>query len=85
MSPVASHFVAGVLEHLPGLMAITAPTPNSYRRLQPCTWSGAYKVKRIGGYLLVVIIVYGRGFKVIISANVRSLAAVGLCIRGLVY
>ncbi|KAL5464026.1 hypothetical protein EMCRGX_G032983 [Ephydatia muelleri] len=43
LSPVASHFVAGVLEHLPGLMAITAPTPNSYRRLQPSTWSGAYK------------------------------------------
>lgn len=44
LSPLASHFVAGLLEHLPGLMALTAPSLNSYRRLQPSTWSGAYRV-----------------------------------------
>lgn len=36
------HFVAGILKHLPGLLAFTSPSPNSYRRLQPSTWSGAY-------------------------------------------
>ena len=44
LSPIATHFVAGMLEHLPALMAITVPSTNSYRRLQPCTWSGAYQV-----------------------------------------
>jgi glutamine synthetase len=31
-----------VLAHLRGLVAITAPTVNSYRRLQPRLWSSAY-------------------------------------------
>lgn len=37
-------FLAGILEHLPSLVAITAPTPNSYRRLQPRCWAGGYRV-----------------------------------------
>ncbi|MGW8182198.1 MAG: glutamine synthetase, partial [bacterium] len=37
-------FIAGVLEHLPALMALTTPTPNSFKRVQPKFWSGAYKV-----------------------------------------
>jgi glutamine synthetase len=44
LSVVARHFVAGVLAHLPGLCAITVPTPNSYRRLLPHFWAGAYAV-----------------------------------------
>ena len=44
LSEIAKHFIAGMLEHLPALMAITVPSTNSYRRLQPCTWSGAYQV-----------------------------------------
>ncbi|MEA5451345.1 glutamine synthetase family protein [Leptolyngbya sp. CCNP1308] len=44
LSDVASSFTAGLLHHLPALMAITAPSPNSYRRLQPHCWSGAYAV-----------------------------------------
>ena len=43
LSPTASHFIAGILHHLPALMAITVPSTNSYRRLQPCTWSGNYR------------------------------------------
>lgn len=43
LSPVAQAFVAGILHHLPALMAIATPTPNSYRRLQPHFWSGAYR------------------------------------------
>jgi glutamine synthetase len=35
-------FVAGILEHLPALMAFTAPSPNSYQRLAPGMWSSAY-------------------------------------------
>ncbi|WP_013320759.1 glutamine synthetase family protein [Gloeothece verrucosa] len=42
LSSLARHFIAGLLEHLPALMAITAPNPNSYRRIQPQTWSGAF-------------------------------------------
>ncbi len=43
LSPVARQFVAGILDHLPGLMALTTPSPNSYRRLQPQSWSGAFR------------------------------------------
>jgi len=35
-------FLAGVLAHLPGLVALTCGSVNSYRRLAPSTWSGAY-------------------------------------------
>lgn len=34
-------FMAGVLYHLPALVAILAPTTNSYRRLQPGCWAGS--------------------------------------------
>jgi len=33
-----------VLAHLPALLALTAPSVNSYRRLQPRFWSSAYTV-----------------------------------------
>ncbi|KAH7853720.1 hypothetical protein Vadar_005910 [Vaccinium darrowii] len=42
MSKVGEEFMAGVLEHLPSILAFTAPVPNSYDRIQPNTWSGAY-------------------------------------------
>jgi glutamine synthetase len=42
LSEVAERFVAGILAHLPGLLALTAPSVNSYRRLQPRYWSSAY-------------------------------------------
>jgi glutamine synthetase len=38
----AGHFLAGVIEHMPALCAFTAPTPVSYLRLQPHTWTGAW-------------------------------------------
>lgn len=43
LSPIARQFVAGILQHLPALMAITTPSTNSYRRLQPHFWSGAFR------------------------------------------
>lgn len=42
VSQLGYHFIAGVLAHLPGLLALTAPSYNSYRRLQPHFWSSAY-------------------------------------------
>jgi glutamine synthetase len=42
LSPAAHAFVGGVLAHLPALVALTAPSVNSYRRLQPRFWSSAY-------------------------------------------
>ncbi|MEA5509513.1 glutamine synthetase family protein [Crocosphaera sp. UHCC 0190] len=43
LSPLAQQFVAGILKNLPALMALTTPSTNSYRRLQPQHWSGAYR------------------------------------------
>ncbi|XP_042042819.1 protein fluG-like [Salvia splendens] len=42
ISKVGEEFMAGVLDHLPSILAFTAPVPNSYDRIQPNTWSGAY-------------------------------------------
>lgn len=42
LSQLAYHFIAGVMEHLPGLTALTCPSMNSYRRLSPGSWSTAY-------------------------------------------
>jgi glutamine synthetase len=36
------HFAAGLLEHLPALVALTCPSFNSYHRLQPRAWSSAF-------------------------------------------
>ena len=44
ISRLGYHFIAGVLAHLPGLLALTAPSYNSYRRLQPHFWSSAFGV-----------------------------------------
>jgi glutamine synthetase len=43
LSLPARSFIAGILHHLPALMALTTPSSNSYRRLQPHHWSGAYR------------------------------------------
>ena len=42
LSAVGYHFLAGVLAHLPGLVALACGTVNSYRRLAPRMWSGAF-------------------------------------------
>ena len=42
LSALAEQFVAGILAHLPGLLALTAPSFNSYLRLLPEHWSSAY-------------------------------------------
>jgi glutamine synthetase len=42
LSDEARSFVAGVLAHLPALCALTAPSFNSYHRIVPRYWAGAY-------------------------------------------
>jgi glutamine synthetase len=42
LSGRGSGFVAGILEHLPAVMAFSAPSPNSYQRLAPGMWASAY-------------------------------------------
>jgi glutamine synthetase len=42
LSPLALNAIAGVLTHLPGLLGLTTPSVNSFRRLQPHYWSSAY-------------------------------------------
>jgi glutamine synthetase len=43
LSDFGLHFVAGIVDHLPALTALTAPSVNSYRRLKPKNWASAYK------------------------------------------
>ncbi|CAN6299212.1 unnamed protein product [Urochloa humidicola] len=42
MSKTGEQFLSGVYHHLSSILAFTAPHPNSYDRIQPNTWSGAY-------------------------------------------
>jgi glutamine synthetase len=42
LSATARSFVAGVLDHLPGLCGLTAPSFNSYHRIVPQYWAGAF-------------------------------------------
>jgi glutamine synthetase len=42
LSQMGYNFIAGVLEHLPALLALTCASFNSYRRLQPHFWASAY-------------------------------------------
>lgn len=42
LSSLGYRFIGGVLAHLPGLVALTCGSVNSYRRLRPSSWAGAY-------------------------------------------
>jgi len=44
LSELGRRFLAGVLDHLPAVLALTCASVNSYRRLQPQTWASAYRV-----------------------------------------
>jgi glutamine synthetase len=43
LSGTARAFIAGVLAHLPALCALSAPSFNSYRRIVPHYWAGAFQ------------------------------------------
>ncbi len=42
LSEETAWFMAGILSHLEALLSVTTPTTNSFRRIQPGHWSGAY-------------------------------------------
>jgi glutamine synthetase len=42
LSRVGYHWIGGLLAHLPAVVALTCGSVNSYRRLVPQMWSGAY-------------------------------------------
>src|SRR2546428_8291708 len=42
LSAEARSFIAGLLAHLPGLCGLTAPSFNSYHRIIPQYWAGAF-------------------------------------------
>ncbi|RZB14458.1 glutamine synthetase [Streptomyces sp. F001] len=42
MTADAESFAAGILAHLPGLTAVTAPSPASCLRLRPSQWAGVF-------------------------------------------
>jgi glutamine synthetase len=44
LSATGYHFIGGLLAHLPALVALTCGSVNSYRRLQPQSWSSAYTI-----------------------------------------
>ena len=44
LSEITEYFIAGILYHLPALMAVTTPTTNSFRRIIPQTGAGAFAV-----------------------------------------
>lgn len=43
VSELGYHFIGGLLAHLPGLLALTCASVNSYRRLAPMSWASAYR------------------------------------------
>ena len=43
ISPDAGAFISGILDHLPALAAVTIPSKNSYRRIRPHLWAGAFR------------------------------------------
>ncbi|MCP4119365.1 MAG: glutamine synthetase [Desulfobacteraceae bacterium] len=43
ISPECGAFIAGILDHLPALCAITIPSKTSYRRIRPHCWAGAFR------------------------------------------
>ncbi|MBL7494522.1 glutamine synthetase [Frankia sp. AgB1.9] len=42
LSALGEHFAAGILAHLPALLAVGAPSVASYLRLRPSRWAGAF-------------------------------------------
>jgi glutamine synthetase len=42
LSFLSKSFIEGILDHLDSMMAVTTPTNNSFKRIKPDSWSGAY-------------------------------------------
>lgn len=54
LSQSARSFMAGWLKHAEALTALGAPTPNSYKRLQPASWAPAHICWGIGNRAAMV-------------------------------
>ena len=54
LSPEARGFMAGWLAHAEALTGLGAPTPNSYKRLQPASWAPAHICWGIGNRAALV-------------------------------
>ncbi len=48
LSPLGLNFLAGLLHHSPALAGAGSPTVNSYKRLQPGSWSPAHACWSVG-------------------------------------
>ena len=60
LSREGSAWVAGLVHHLPGLCALIAPSVNSYARLRPHAWAGAFTCYGLDNREAVVRIVTPR-------------------------
>lgn len=54
LSTIGKHFVGGLLAHAPGLAGVGACTVNSYKRLQPGSWSPAHVCWGVGNRAALV-------------------------------
>ncbi len=72
LCPEGEAFLAGVLQHLPALMVFTTPSPNSYRRLAPHCWAGAFQVCAVAWYFGAALGEHGRKRRRVLH---------GVCIR----
>ncbi|HZJ08257.1 MAG TPA: glutamine synthetase family protein [Trueperaceae bacterium] len=61
LSRDAESFVAGIVEHLPGLCALTVPSHASYRRLRPHFWAGAFTAWGVDNREAAVRVFSGHG------------------------
>lgn len=48
LSRTGRHFVGGILDHAPALLALTSPTVNSYARLKPQAGAAAFRCWGVG-------------------------------------
>ena len=54
LSPTGLHFVGGLLQHADALAGAGSPTVNSYKRLQPGSWSPAHACWGVGNRAALV-------------------------------
>lgn len=71
LGPEGDLFVAGMLLHLPELLAITAPSVLSYWRLQPGRWAGAFRCWGFGNREAALRVVRSTGAGCAATVNVE--------------
>ncbi|RVW02461.1 glutamine synthetase family protein [Rhodococcus spongiicola] len=90
LTDTAEAFAAGILEHLPGLLAVGAPSPASYLRLVPGRWAASFQACGHENRETAVRLVTGSGGEEDRAANlevkVLDLSANPyLCMAGLLF